>query len=100
MCSSTPSSCSRACALWTHPLVLVPRRSCARAHLLAWHRYSNVPVSGCQPMSNPSTLTATATVASVAGILQVQFVDVLTSAFIGLLGELSGLVTGPVGFRV
>jgi AcrR family transcriptional regulator len=43
----------------------------------------------------PSPLTSTAVIASVAGILQEQFVHFPEPIFIGLLGELSGLVVAP-----
>jgi len=43
----------------------------------------------------PSSLTATATIASVTGILQEQFVRARRPVFVGMLGELSGLVVAP-----
>jgi AcrR family transcriptional regulator len=44
------------------------------------------------PERQPSKLTATATVALVAGVLQEQFVEKAEPVFIELLGELAGLV--------
>jgi AcrR family transcriptional regulator len=44
------------------------------------------------PEHQPSPLTATATIALVAGILQEQFVERREPVFIGLLGELAGSV--------
>ena len=43
----------------------------------------------------PPSLTAAATIASVAGILQEQYLRTPEPVFIGLLGELSGLVVAP-----